>query len=99
MDVLGCDDPNALGCARSWRGVFGQVNHTRIGIREDSGLDNAGTSCSQLFRITVHEVGHALGLGHATSKPDQTVMNMPGDDLCGPQPYDAVAVMAVYQSR
>lgn len=99
MERLTCS-PIAIGCARPWKGLFGQVNNTRIAIYEEVGLSNDGKSCSELSRITIHEVGHAFGLLHADkSGADESVMNMPSDHLCLPTPYDVVAIMAIYQSR
>ncbi len=52
-------------------------------------------SCTSLHNGSVHEAGHALGF---RSHPDNTKAVM-GAPLCFPQPYDIVALKALYQSR
>ena len=60
--------------------------------------------CTRIVRITRHEVGHALGLGHGY--PSTMLMYSPdpgvGDDkvtACAPTPHDVGAMMGNYQSR
>lgn len=94
--------PNRLGataCALSWGPSDGEVDDTFIAIYASAGLTNDGKLCSELFRITIHEIGHAFGLAHPDSHPDESVMNMPDDRLCSPKAYDVVAIKAIYQSR
>ncbi len=106
MRNLGCSRESA-GCAPSWdtsgknvrETKSGKVAYTRIGIYPKAAITTSGRSCSQLFRIAMHEVGHAFGLHHPAGKPNESVMNMPGDSLCYPTEYDRVAIMAIYQSR
>lgn len=45
-------------------------------------------------RGSVHEAGYAFGLGHTN-----WLGSVMGASLCVPQPYDIVAVKALYQSR
>ncbi len=98
MSDLRCGVDSA-GCASSWLQAGGKVNHTRIGIYPRATITSSGKLCSELFRIAMHEVGHAFGLHHPGGKPNESVMNMPDDSLCLPTEYDRVAIMAIYQSR
>ena len=53
-----------------------------------------------MHEILVHESGHALGFAHALS--GNSIMRPLYDhasQLCVPQAYDVVAMMANYQSR
>ena len=68
------------------------------------GVDlNSSTPCSKLSVWMTHESGHAFGLGglpnrHATV--DKSIMQSSVPAIyCKPQPYDVVAIMALYQSR
>ncbi len=64
--------------------------------------------CTRLHRTLAHEVGHGLGMGkgdlgdfdqHPTNG-ERMIMSKPGNwRYCSPQPYDVVAVKALYQSR
>ena len=67
------------------------------------------SGCTFLHQQTVHEVGHAFGIGNTTGlnfnrHPINTMHSaMSYDDetadYCEPQAYDIVALMAFYQSR
>ncbi len=99
-EVVGvCNRLGATACAISWGSSAGEVDDTFIAIYASAGLTNDGKLCSELFRITMHEIGHAFGLAHPNSHPDESVMNMPDDRLCSPTAYDVVATKAIYQSR
>ncbi len=98
MISYGCD-PTDVGCAKSWVNRGGKVVYTRIGIYAEVAVTKEGKSCSHLFRIAMHEVGHAFGLYHPDGNPNESVMHMPDQELCNPTGYDLVAIMAVYQSR
>ena len=59
-----------------------------------------GTSCSELFRVAVHEAGHAFGL-HDVKGDIQRPSFMYGTltRYCSPTQHDVAAVKAIYQSR
>ena len=70
--------------------------------------ENLASGCRKLHEIIVHEVGHGFGIGNAAGvdynrHPINTTHSiMSYDDpgrYCGPQAYDIVALMALYQSR
>ncbi len=68
------------------------------------GTDSHNAPCSKLFKYSIHESGHALGLGRFPnhhSSLSQSVMqaNLSRVAYCVPQPYDAVALMGLYQSH
>ncbi len=95
-----CNIAGAVGCAVSWDFINGSVTNTHIAIYSSVGLTSAGASCSELSRVTIHEVGHAFGLDHSDGNPSDSIMHRtPSGDLCGPTAYDIVAMKAIYQSR
>ena len=63
-----------------------------------------GVNCSLRLEVTVHEIGHVLGLRHATINPAESVMkprtspDSKTNRVCSPQPMDVAAVKALYQS-
>ena len=66
--------------------------------------DGYRETCSDLHETTVHETGHAFGIGkwlnkHPYNEDDSIMSYDDGDHDCRPQPYDVVALMALYQSR
>lgn len=74
------------------------ISYSWIFISEDVDLTTPSVTKSGLFRTSLHEGGHVFGLGHAT-KVNQSVMNMPAENLYAPTSYDVVAIKATYQSR
>lgn len=91
----------------------GVINITHIFILEDAGTANRTMSrnaiftnnnisitsnCSYLFQLTMHEVGHAFGLGDLKAR-GESVMSNSLYDLCDPTALDVVAIRAIYQSR
>lgn len=65
----------------------------------DSSFISEG-ECSELSKLTIHELGHAFGLRHSSSA-DKSIMY--GGDFydfqwCVPSEYDIVAIKALYQS-
>ena len=60
------------------------------------------TNCSRMRAWAVHESGHSFGLGTITTHPNvnTSIMQSPvPETYCQPQPYDIVAMMALYQTR
>ena len=62
-----------------------------------------GRNCSARLEVTIHEIGHILGLNHPNTHANYTVMDTVSVDpdhkrVCEPQPMDIVAVKALYQS-
>ncbi len=68
-----------------------------------------GLACNETQRLVAHEVGHGLGIGKGTVEdlnqhPENGGRMITGSEQgqynhCTPQPYDVVAVKALYQSR
>lgn len=56
---------------------------------------NSNYSCEQLYALSVHEIGHALGLGHVASN---NVMN-PSKSYQGLQPGDIKGIQAIYGKK
>lgn len=79
---------------------FGEQTATRIQIRANlSNLINLGSTCSEFYRIVVHEAGHAFGLADPpANQGDPSVMDV-GYITCSPTEYDIAAIKAIYQSR
>ena len=111
MRICKVDVTKGSACALSRPGPLGSVSGavliTRIYIDQGAGTDPLNTltttlpgSCSKLFRMAMHEAGHAFGLYHPAERhPNESVMYMPADGLCSPTAYDVVAIQAIYQSR
>ena len=62
--------------------------------------NTAVKGCTSMFRLGMHEAGHAVGFGHGYVMPadDYSVMWMPNDSLCALTVHDLFAVRAVYES-
>ena len=62
----------------------------------------SGALCSNLYTNALHEAGHAFGLLHggtAVDAEDSVMRNITGGKDCEPGPFDAAAIMAIYQSH
>ncbi|MCY4474070.1 MAG: fibronectin type III domain-containing protein [Chloroflexi bacterium] len=102
-----------LGCMASTAffapGDDNPVRSSTIYLFKDYTSWNPGTptatnvTCSYLHQFTMHEAGHAFGLGQSVNehaKASASVMKSGVDKrFCEPQPYDVAAMMALYQSR
>lgn len=104
------EDASGSACVISHPGPLSTASGafliSRIYIDQDAGTEPLNSltttlpgSCSQLFRIAMHEAGHVFGLYHPKTDPNKSVMYMPADSLCGLTAYDVVAIQAIYQSR
>ena len=80
---------------------YGRITSTQMFVRANASTV-AQTSldgmCSRLFKIVMHEAGHAYGLDHPTSNGSEALMGV-YEVHCEPQAYDAVPIAAIYQSR
>lgn len=62
----------------------------------------SGALCSNLYTNALHEAGHAFGLLHAGTAvhaEDSVMRNITGGKDCEVGPFDAAAIMAIYQSH
>jgi len=95
-----CDDDRAGGCAYEYEGI---ISYTRITISDAARTARTPgisplLSCSELFRIAMHEAGHAFGLYH----PDvdgRSAVNEGIDKRCTLSVDDIQAIIKNYQSR
>ena len=78
-------------------GGAGQLSQTLTVIGQ--GLEtvtNANSPCSAVSNAATHEAGHAIGIRGHNTLGIRSVMTAA---LCAPQPYDIVAIKALYQSQ
>ena len=73
------------------------------GLGEDHWQFDMTAGCKRLFETIVHEAGHAYGIGrapddHPDNPTDSVMSNKSPGAHCGPGVYDAVALMALYQT-
>ena len=75
--VTSCNDGNAVGCTvTGTRNGFFQQNYIEIGTKETKLLGKNGKiqkveikrSPEHIYGVMLHEIGHALGLGHSENK-------------------------------
>ena len=103
-----CKVPDVAGCATNHPPYAGPIRSTRITLNKDIGykqnLDDA--DCTRAFSLSIHEVGHAFGLGdtNAGSASSRyglwpTVMSDSYEANCEPTALDIAAIRAIYQSR
>ena len=96
-----------LGCAYIDRNNEAQTL-TQIALKSNIALklvDDPNSSdpkktleCSRLTQISMHEMGHAFGLGdHSNNLP--SVMSSYVYTTCKPTEYDIVALITIHQSR
>ena len=71
---------------------------------------NSSDNANSAYRSFLHEVGHALGIGHPLGGPQKagqmggqitdSVMNYVFDEPdCAPYPFDLMAIYALYQTE
>ena len=63
--------------------------------------DTVTKGCRQMFRVAMHEAGHAFGVSHGKMAPtngDYSVMWMEGDSLCTLTEHDVFAITAIYEN-
>ena len=72
--VTNCSSPNAVGCAHTWtRGMNYSNALITIGTKQSVIINKNGRKYkhetyrnpNNIYGVMLHEVGHALGLGHA----------------------------------
>ncbi len=97
------------GCMRRMRKEQGgRVREQRHVVIHNSEYQPVSGSCSQMFRVALHETGHVFGLDHPRSKnlqdylrtlpDDYSVIWMPHNSLCTLTEHDLLAVRAIYES-
>ncbi len=98
MTELGCarDDK---GCALPWQIDEEVLVTTKIGIALDIDITKPTGGCSELYRVTIHEAGHAYGLSHARVLTTKSMMGIRWLFSCYLTEYDLAVIKSVYQSR
>ena len=94
-----CEPPDAadaVGCALGGQYDNGEQTPHLILISDDLATDRCGVDVG-VYQVAAHEAGHALGLGH-NSVLGALMTRGATAGLCEPQPFDIVAVKALYQS-
>ena len=90
-----CGLAAAAGCAQGGKTSSGERTPTRIMISDDLTSNRCGGK--GVFQVAGHEAGHAFGLGHSAVSP-ALMEGAIRSGVCEPQPYDIVAIKALYQS-
>ena len=62
------------------------------------GSINGDTSTKSIFNVVAHEIGHAIGLNHA-SLPNALMWENYSEDFIGPQADDIAGAIAIYGPR
>ena len=89
------------GCMRHIPPEAGARRDTRhLILHKLTNYLNTAKGCTSMFRLGMHEAGHAVGFGHGFVMPssDYSVMWMPDDSLCALTVHDLLAVRALYES-
>ncbi len=94
-----CKTKHVIGCAVS-KSISAERQDSELVFSNAIDGMNASGECRTLYQTAVHEAGHAFGFnGNHPSLKDSIMNDRSFSRICDPQPYDIVAMKALYQSR